>query len=84
MHTGIPAGDKASAKIDGARKLVRLNADQADQRFPALPSKHPHDLAWPHSPIGLVIGVQPEVNSGTEHLAPPRVIGKSKEARQGI
>ena len=78
------ASDEVAGKIDGSRKLVRLNADQADQRFPALPTKHSHDLARPHLAIGLVIGVQPELDTGTEHLAPPSVIGKSKEARQGI
>ena len=77
-------GDEAPGKIDGARKLVRLDADEADQRLSALLADHPHDPVRPDAPIGLVIGVQPDIDVGAENLAPPRVVGEGVQARQRI
>ena len=64
-----PGGEERPREIDRARKLVRLHADQADQRLAAGLADHPDDLVRPDPPVGLVIGVQADVDVRPEHLA---------------
>ena len=79
-----PAGDKGPCQIDGARELVRLHADQPDQRAAALFLDHAHDPAGADAPVGLVIGVEAEVDAGAEDLTAPRVFGERKQAGQRV
>ena len=78
------AGNEWSGQIDGTRKLVRLHAHQPDQRLSALFADHAHDPVGAHPPIGLVIGVEPDVDVGAEDATPPRIFGKGKKTRQGV
>ena len=79
-----PAGDKGPCQIDGPRELVRLHADQPDQRAAALFLDHAHDPAGADAPVGLVIGVEAEVDTGAEDLTAPRVFGERKQAGQRV
>ena len=40
MHDRQAGGEERPRQIDGARKLVRLHADQPDQRAPAFAADH--------------------------------------------
>ena len=57
-------GEERPRQIDGARKLVGLHADQPDQRPAAGLADHPDDPVRPDPPVGLVIGVQADLDVG--------------------
>ena len=78
------SGKERPRKIDGARELVRLHADEADQRPAAFLADHVDDPVRPNAPIGFVVGVEADVDSGPEHLAPARILREAIQAGQGI
>ena len=55
-------GEERPRQIDRARKLVGLHADQRDQRRAAGLADHPDDPLGADAPVGLVIGVQADVD----------------------
>jgi hypothetical protein len=75
---------KRPRQVDRASKLVRLNADEADQRAAARLAHHPDDLVRPYPPVGFIIGVQPHLDVGTEHLPRARVLRQAVEAGERI
>ena len=66
------------------RKLVRLDADEADQPATAVVAYLPDDLARIDPRVGFVIGAQAELDIVAQNLAGGRVRRKSVERRQGI
>jgi hypothetical protein len=70
----------ASATIDGAWKLMGLNADQSDES-PATDSvDEPDDPVGPDAPIGLVVGMDANCHIGAKRPPPARVFGETVEA----
>ena len=57
-------------EVDGAGELVRLDADEADQRPAAVLANHADDLFGSHPAICLVIGMRRMSTSVAQHLAP--------------
>ena len=64
---------KRPGKIEGARKLVRLDADQSDQRPPAGAAKSADNALGSDALVGFVKGVEPDFDLRTEHLARLRI-----------
>jgi len=60
-------------EIDGARKLVRLDADEADECAAAFPADHADNRLGPHAPVRLVVGVEADFDVRAQHLAPAGV-----------
>jgi len=86
-----PAGQHRQAsrkegtrEIHRARKLVRLNANQTDQRPAASLADRADDPLGPNPAVGLVVGVQLDVNFRAEDLAPARVLGERVETGEGV
>ncbi len=79
-----PGGKERLRQIDRARKLVRLHADQADQRAAAVAADHADDLLGPDPPVGLVIGVQADLDAGPEHFAAAGVLGQRVQAGERV
>ena len=77
-------GKERPRKIDGARKLVRLHADEADERPAAFLADHVDDPVRPNAPIGLVVGVETDVDFGSEHLALARILREAIQAGQRV
>ena len=77
-------GQKRPREIDRARKLVGLNADEPDQRLAAGLADHPDDLPGPDPPVGLIIGVQANLDVLAQHFAPLRVLGEAVQAGECI
>ena len=79
-----PGREERPREIDRARELVRLHADQADQRLAAGLPDHADDAVGPNAPVGLVIGVQADLDAFAQHAAPLRVLGEAVEAGERI
>ena len=79
-----PGGEERPRQIDRARKLVRLHADQADQRLAAGLADHADDPVGPDAPVGLVIGVEADFDVRPEHLAAARVLGEAVQAGERV
>jgi len=86
-----PAGQHRQAsrkegtrEIHRARKLVRLNANQTDQRAAACLADRADDPLGPYPAVGLVVSVQLDVDFRPEDLAPARVLGERVEAGEGV
>ena len=77
-------GEELAGEIDGARELVRLHPDEADQGAAAFAADHADDLVGPHPPVGLVIGVEADFDVRAQHLAGARVLGEAVEAGQRV
>ena len=75
---------KLARDIEGARKLVRLHADEADQRTPAAALEIANDPARHDATVGLVIGVDLDPHAWTEHLATAGVLGEAVHAGERI
>ena len=76
--------EKRLGQIDRARKLVRLHADQPDQAAPACALDHADDLLGLNPPVGLVIGVQTDIDAGAQHLAALGVLRQGVETGQRV
>jgi hypothetical protein len=70
--------------IHRPRKLVRLDADQADQAATAVVAYLPNDLARIDPRVGFIIGARSELDIFTQNLAGGRVGGKPVERRQRV
>ena len=79
-----PGRQKRPSEIDGARELVGLHADQPDQRLAAALAKHVDDPVGLDAAIGLIIGVEMNLDTRPEHVAPARVFGEAVEAGEGV
>ncbi len=77
-------GEERLRQIDRARKLVGLHADQADQRAAAFAADHADDLVGADAPVGLVVGVQPDVDARPQHFAARGVFGQRIQAGQRV
>jgi len=71
-------------QIDGARKLIGLHAYERDHG----PSARPFDFAnyaiRPDTPIGFVVGVQTQLDVGTEHRTPLSIFRQTVQASERI
>ena len=77
-------GAKLTRKIDRARELVRLDADDADQRPAALALEIANDPARNDATVGLVIGVDFQRHARAQHFAAPGVLREAVHAGQRI
>ena len=80
-QTGL---DEWLRQIDGARKLVRLHADEPDQTAPALTPEHADDLRWLNPPVGFIVCVQADIDACSQHLAATSVLGQGIETGKRI
>ena len=80
-ETGL---EKQSCQIDGSRKLIGLDADQADQRAPPGAADLPDHAVGANPAIGLVIGVDADLDIGAEHSAALRVLGEAVQRGQRV
>src|SRR3984885_10734353 len=72
---------KLARDIHSAGKLVRLHADDADQRPPAPALEVADDPAREYAAIGLVVGVDLDPHPGAQNLALAGVLGEAVPAR---
>ena len=84
-ETDLIAGrSKLTRDIHSARKLVRLNPDDADQR-PAAPALEiSDDPAREHAAIGLVVGVDLDPYARAQDLAFAGVLGQAVHAGERV
>ena len=75
-----PGGEERPGQIDGAGELVGLHADQPDQRPAARLADLADDPVRPHPAVGLVIGMQADVDVGPSTLR--RCASSAKPLRQ--
>ena len=76
--------EKRFGQIDGARKLVRLHADQTDQRTAAFAADHADDLLGLHPPVGFVERVQADIDARSQHLTALGVLRQGIQASERI
>jgi hypothetical protein len=76
--------DEGTRDIHRARKLVRLNANQTDQCPAASLADRADDPLGPYAAVGLVVGVQLDIDIRPEDLTLARVLGKRIEAGEGV
>ena len=79
-----PGGKERPRQVDRARKLVRLHADQADQRLAAGLADIADDPVRADPPVGLVIGVQADLDARSQHVAALRVHRQAVEAGERV
>jgi len=79
-----PFGAELPGDVEGARVLVRLHPDDADQDLPAAALEIANDAGGKHAPIRFVVGLDGEVDAGTEHLALLRVLGEAVHAGERV
>jgi hypothetical protein len=72
--------NEGACQIHSPWKLIRLNTNESDQGFPTFSSDLSHDRSCPNTPIGLVVGVQPDVYIAAEHVTPPRIVSEGEKA----
>ena len=77
-------GKERPRQIDRARKLVRLHADQADQRLAAGLADFPDDAVRTDAPVGLVVGVQADFDARPQHLAALGVLRQAVQAGERV
>ena len=77
-------GAKLPRDIERARKLVRLHADDADQRPPAPALEIADDPAREHAAVGLVVGVDFDPDARAQHLALAGVLGQAVHAGKRV
>ena len=84
-HRHRQAGlEELAGEIDGARKLVGLDADQADQRLAAAALDVGDDAVGADPRIGLVERLDDDVDVRPQHLAPAAILAQAIEGGQGI
>ena len=76
--------DELAGEIDGARELVGLDADQADQRLAAAAPDVGHDAVRPDADIGLVERLDDDIDVGPQDLASPAILAQAVERGQGV
>ena len=79
-----PGREERPRKIDGAGKLVGLDADQPDQRASPGAADLADDPVGSSPAVGLVIGVDADLDPGTQHLPPPQILRQTVQASQRI
>jgi hypothetical protein len=79
-----PGLQERPRQIDGAGKLVGLDADQPDQRAAASAADPPDDPVGPHPSVGLVIGLDANLDPGTQHMPLPQILGQAVQGGQRI
>jgi hypothetical protein len=77
-------GAERPGEIERARELVRLDADQPDQRPSAGPTNRPDDAVGADALVGLVKGVEANFDLGPEHLSPARIFGERIETGERV
>jgi hypothetical protein len=77
-------GEERPGEINGAGKLVRLHADQANQRFAPLFADELDDPIWANPPVGLVISIQTDFDGWPEYLPPTSILRQAVQAGECI
>ena len=77
-------GAELPGEVDRARILVRLDADEPDQRSPAPALEIANDLARHDAAVGLVVGLDGEIDAGPQHLPTAGVLGEAVHARERV
>ena len=84
-HRHRQAGlEELAGEVDGARELVALHADQADQRLAAAALDVGDDAVGAHPRIGLVERLDEDVDVGPEHAALAAILAQAIERGQRI
>ena len=83
-HDRQPGRAKLAGQIEGVVELVRLDADQPDQRSSIAPLEVANDAGRNDMLVALVDRHQVDADIGTEHLARRAVAGETVQRRQGI
>ena len=84
MQTGRPGGQEWPGEVDGARKLVRLHPDEADQHPSAGAAHHADDPVRAHPPVRLVIRVDTNFYIRTKNLACLGILREAVQASQRV
>ena len=79
-----PGLQERPRQIDRAGELVGLDADQPDQCASAGAADPPDDMIGPNPAVGLVIGVDADIDLGTEHPAPLHILCKAVQTGQRV
>src|SRR5208283_1176982 len=79
-----PLGAKPPGDVERTRILVRLHADDADQRPTAALLQVADDGGRKDAPVGLVVGFDREIDAGSEHFAVARVLGEAVHASKSV
>ena len=83
-HDRNPRGQERAGEIDGAEELVRLHADEADERAAAGAADHRNDFVRAHAAVGFVVGVQMNIHVRAEDAALLRVLRQPVHAGQRV
>jgi hypothetical protein len=81
---GKPGLEEWSGNINGARELIGLNADKANQGFATVLRDHAYDLLRPYAPVGFIKGVDLDLNVGAEDAAAFRIDRQTVQASQCV
>ena len=79
-----PGREERPRQIDGTGELVRLDADQPDQHAPTGAANPPDNAVRPNPAIGLVIGVDADLDLGTQHPPAADILGQTVQASQRV
>src|SRR5256885_8958132 len=71
-----PGCEKRPRQIDSPWELVRLHADETNQRTAARLADHPDYTVWTDASVGLVVRMKLNINPGAEHFALAGVFGE--------
>ena len=84
-HRHRQAGlEELAGEVDGARELVALHADQADQRLAAAAPDVGDDAVGADPRVGLVERLDDDVDVRPEDAAPAAILAQAIEGSQGI
>lgn len=73
--------EKGLGDVDGTRELIGLHANQGDERLSAVPLDLLNDLLPANARVGLVNGMQDDVDIGTKDLPLAAIVGQTVEDR---
>ena len=79
-----PGLEEWSGNINGARELIGLHADKANERFAAALRDHAYDLLRPYAPVGFIKGMDLDLNAGAEDAAALRIQCQTVQASQCV
>ena len=83
--TDLNAGVAELAReVHRAGILIRLHADDADQRPPTAPLQVADDPFRMDAPVGVIIGLDGELDSWPQSLTLPRVLDQTVHAGKGV
>src|SRR5437660_12314154 len=77
-------GTERPRQIDGVRELVGLDPDETDQGTATGPADPPDDPLGPHPPVGLVIGLDPDLDLVAKHMPALGVLGETAETGERV